>query len=99
MNRLHTPPSLAQFLVNAVLSIFAASILFTAWHIATLEEERSRVQDALDARALQESKLQRAARAVCNDHPQRAGRALEPRWSPDGQLECLVIIAQEGGTR
>lgn len=99
MNRLHTPISFHQFMVNAILSIFAASILFTAWHIAALDEERATIQDALDARAAKETKLQSAARAVCNDHPQRAGRSLEPRWSPDGQLECLVVIAQEGGAR
>ena len=96
---LHQRISFTQFAVNAILSIFAASILFSAWHIASLEEERGRLQDALDARAAKENKLQRAARAVCNDHPQRAGRSVEPRWSPEGQLECLVVIAQEGGAR
>lgn len=99
MNRLHQPISFHQFAVNAVLGLFAVCILFAMWHIATLDEERSRVQDALDARAAKETKLQRAARAVCNDHPQRAGRSVEARWSTDGQLECLVVVAQEGGAR
>jgi hypothetical protein len=101
MTRLRTPtPTL--LLANTIVAIFAASILFTAWHIAGLEDEHIEIQKALDARAaaadgagVVETPLQRAARDVCNDHPQRAGRTFEPRWTPDGQLECLVVTAQE----
>lgn len=95
MNRLRTPPSFAQAAGNFVLGVFAVGVFFGVIHLATLDQERGAIHDALDARAAQETRLQRAARAVCNDHPARANRALEPRWTPDGQLECLVVIAQE----
>lgn len=95
MSRLKARQSLAQFAVNAIVGIFAVCIFFSVLHIALLEDERASIRDALDARARAETKLQRAARGVCNDHPQRAGRTLEPTWTPDGQLECVVVVAQE----
>lgn len=95
MTRLRTPPSLAQAASNFVLGLLAVGIFFGVLYLAALNDSRAGIHDALDARAAQETRLQRAARAVCNDHPDRAGRRIEPRWTPDGQLECQVVIAQE----
>lgn len=97
MSRLRTPPSLAQAAANFILGVFAVCIFFGVLHIVMLEDERAAIRDALDARARAETKLQRAARGVCNDHPPRAGRTLEPTWTPDGQLECQVVLAQQEG--
>lgn len=98
MTRLQARQSLAQFAVNTILGIFAAAALFTLLHIVTLQEERAAISDALDARAQSETKLQRAARGICNDHPKRAGRTLEPVWTSTGQLECQVVLAQQEGS-
>lgn len=95
MTRLRMPPSLARLAANALLGFFAVSVFFGVLYLAARNDERAAIQDALDAAAARETPLQRAARAVCNDHPTRAGRRVEPRWTPDGQLECLVLIAQE----
>lgn len=95
MKRLRTPLSLTQAVGNFVLGLLAVGIFFGVLYLAALNDSRSGIQDALDVRTAQETRLQRAARAVCNDHPDRAGRRFEPRWTPDGQLECQVVIAQE----
>lgn len=97
MTRLKAPQGLAQFATNIILGIFAICIFFGVLHIAMLEEERATIRDALDARARAETKLQRAARGICNDHPQRAGRTLEPVWTSAGQMECQVVLAQQEG--
>lgn len=95
--RLRVRQSLAQFAVNTALGIFTVAVFFTLLHIVTLQEERATISDALDARAQAETKLQRAARGICNDHPKRAGRTLEPVWTSTGQLECQVVLAQQEG--
>lgn len=97
MTRLKARQSLAQFAANTIVGIFAVCIFFGVLHIALLEEERATIRDALDARAQAETKLQRAARGICNDHPQRAGRTLEPVWTSAGQMECQVVLAQQEG--
>lgn len=97
MNRLRTPRSLAGFAANFILGVFAVCIFFGVLHIVMLEDERAAIRDALDARARSETKLQRAARGICNDHPQRAGRTLEPVWTSAGQMECQVVLAQQEG--
>lgn len=98
MTRLQARQSLAQFATNTILGIFAVCILFGVLHIAMLEEERATIRDALNARAQPETKLQRAARGICNDHPKRAGRTLEPVWTGTGQMECQVVLAQQEGS-
>lgn len=95
MTRLRMPPSLAQLVANTVLGFFGVAVFFGVLYLAALNDSRAQIQDALDAAAARETPLQRAARAVCDDHPHRANRRTEPRWTPDGQLECLVVIAQE----
>lgn len=97
MNRLRTPPSLGQAAGNFVLGLLAVGIFFGVLYLAALNDSRAAIQDALDARAQAETKLQRAARGVCNDHPQRAGRTLEPVWTSAGQMECHVVLAQQEG--
>lgn len=96
-NRLRVRQTLAQFAVNTVIGIVAVTMFFTLLHIVTLQEERAAIHDALDARAQSETKLQRAARGICNDHPHRAGRTLEPVWTSAGQLDCQVVLAQQQG--
>lgn len=96
-NRLRARQTMAQFATNTIIGIFAVCTFFGVLHIALLEEERASISDALDARSKAESKLQRAARGICNDHPQRAGRTLEPVWTAPGQMECQVVLAQQEG--
>lgn len=95
MSRLRTPPSFAQAARNFAFALLFVGLFFGVIYLTALEDSRGAIQDALDARAASETRLQRAARAVCNDLRQRAGRTVEPRWTPDGQLECLVVVAQE----
>jgi len=99
MPSLRPPASLARLLGNFALGTLGAAMFFGAIYLTALEDTTESLQNALEARAAaadgDESRLQRAARAVCNDHPDRDGRAVEPRWTPDGQLECQVVIAQE----
>lgn len=98
-NRLKPRQTFEQLAANFIIGVFGVCIFFGAIQIATLQEERAAINDALDARARAESKLQRAARGVCNDHPERAGRTLEPVWTERGVLECQVVLAQEGGAQ
>lgn len=97
MTRLKARQTLAQLAFNSALAIFAVCIFFGVLHLVMLQEERATIRDALDARVKAESKLQRAARGICNDHPQRAGRTLEPVWTAPGQLECVAVLAQQEG--
>lgn len=97
MTRLRTPPGLAQTAGNFVLGLMAVGIFFGVLYLAALNDSRAAIQDALDARAQAETKLQRAARGICNDHPKRAGRTLEPVWTSAGQMECQVVLAQQEG--
>lgn len=96
MSRLRQPLNLQQLAINWVAGVFGVCIFFTVLHIVWLEEERAAIQDALDARAAPESRLQRAARAVCQDNPARAGRAVEPVWTAPGQLQCVAIVQEDG---
>lgn len=97
MSRLRKPFDFTHFAVNYILAFFAVCIFFTAVHITLLEDEHNAIQEALDAGRMPESRLQHAAREVCNDHPRKDGRELEPVWTRDGQLECHVVLAKEGG--
>ena len=95
MPRLRTPPSLAQLAVNTVSGFFAVGLFFGVIYLAEQDGERERIQEALDAHVNPETRLQRAARAVCNDAAEQTGRRAEPRWSAAGELECITVIAQE----
>lgn len=99
MNRLKQHLNFTAAAVNTILTIFFVCIFFTVLHIVWQEDERQAIRDALDARANSESRLQHAARDVCNDHPRRDGRELEPVWTPEGQLECHLVVSKEGGQR
>lgn len=79
-------------IINWLGGTLFVAFFFTALHIATLDQERAAITDALDARAADESRLMRAARAVCADaHP---GRVTEPVFDVDGTLRCERVAAE-----
>lgn len=103
MNRLHTTRMAARralrtalhrtpvHLINWLGGTLFVALFFTMLHIASLDQERLAIQDALDARAASESRLMRAARSVCADaYP---GRATEPVFELDGSLRCERLAA------
>ena len=94
--RLRAPRGLGKLVADTLMGFFAVGVFFGVLYLAAQNDERARIQDALDARSGAETKLQRAARAVCNDHPARANRQLEPRWTAAGELECITVVAQDG---
>lgn len=97
MTRLRQPHNLLHFAVNFVVAVFAVCIFFGAVHIAMLEDEYNAIQDAIEAGRQPETRLQHAAREVCNDHPRKDGRELEPVWTKDGSLECHLVAKNDGG--
>ena len=74
------------------LGALATMALIGALAIASMEEERTRVAEAIEqsaSHAQQRSKQlrDRGARAICHEHHASA----VPRWEEDGALTCVVI--------
>lgn len=97
--RLRRPVDLAQVVVNFVGALLFVIVFFGVVQITLLEDEYNDIQDARDAGFSPTTRLQRAARAVCNDHPRTDGRELEAIWTPDGQMECHTVLDRIGAPR
>lgn len=95
MNRLRVPRSLTKLLLDFLGGLLFLGCFFGAIYIATQNDQRAAIQDALDARAASETRLQRAARGICNDIPAAPGRRYEPNWLADGRMQCLAIVTEE----